>query len=102
MKALLLPNYTVKGGIVNETQNPPVVEKKPNVSTSVPDLRNIQEDLHSAVTILESAITKLESLPNNHSRVIWKNIIIAVREDINRYATKLLDLTSGTSKAGKS
>jgi len=87
---------------VKEAQNTQVVEKNQSVSTSVPNLGNIQEDLHSAVAILDSAVAKLESLPKNHGRAIWKNIILTVREDINRSATKFIDAISGTSTAGKS
>ncbi len=86
---------------MKEAHSTQVVEKNQGVSTSVPNLGNIQEDLHSAVAILDSAVAKLESLPKNHGRAIWKNIIVTVREDINRSAIKLVDVISGTSTDGK-
>jgi len=86
---------------LSETQNTQATDKKPVVSTTVPDLGKIQEDLHSAVIFLDSAAATLESLPANHSRVIWKNVITAVQEDIERYASKLLELLSKTSKTEK-
>jgi hypothetical protein len=83
---------------VKETQT---VEKTQQASSTVPDLRKVQEDLHSAVALLDSAVTTMESLPPNHSRAIWKHVVLAVREDIGRYASKLLELLSGTPKTDK-
>ncbi len=83
---------------MKETQ---AVEKAQIASTTVPDLKKVQEDLRSAVILLDSAVTIMESLPSNHSRAIWKSVLIPVKEDINRYAVKLLELLSGTPKTDK-
>ena len=76
-------------------------DKKPALSTTVPDLGKVQEDLHATAVFLDSAAATLESLPANHSRVIWKTVIRAVQEDIERYATKLTELLSRPPKAEK-
>ena len=86
---------------MSETQSTQSGDKKPVVSTTVPDLGKIQEELHAAVIFLDSAAATLESLPANHSRVIWKIVITAVQEDIERYSAKLLELLSRPPKAEK-
>jgi len=86
---------------LSETQSPQAGDKKPVVSTTVPDLGKVQEDLHAAAIFLDSAAATLESLPVNHSRVIWKTVIRAVQEDIERYAAKLTELLSRPPKAEK-
>lgn|GEM_PF-6188921 len=67
-------------------------DKKPAGSTTVPDLGKVQEDLHATAVFLDSAAATLESLPANHSRAIWKSVIRAVQEDIERYSAKLTGL----------
>ncbi|HLG93604.1 MAG TPA: hypothetical protein VI546_02095 [candidate division Zixibacteria bacterium] len=86
---------------MSETQSTQKGDKKPSAGTTVPDLGKVQEDLHAAVVFLDSAAATLESLPTNHSRVIWKTVIRAVQEDIERYATKLTELLSRPPKAEK-
>lgn len=76
-------------------------EKNQTASSTVPDLRKVQEDLQSAVALLDSAVATMESLPPNHSRAIWKHVVLAVREDIGRYASKLLELLTAPPKASK-
>lgn len=86
---------------MGETQTTQAADKKPVASTTVPNLGKVQEDLHSAVASLDSAVAKLEALPHNHCRTIWKEIIQTIREDVNRYATKLSDLMTSASKPSK-
>ncbi|MCI0330656.1 MAG: hypothetical protein L0196_06855 [candidate division Zixibacteria bacterium] len=76
-------------------------EKNPNAGLPVPNLGKIQEDLRAAAVFLDSAAATLESLPANHSRVIWKSVIRAVQEDIERYSAKLTELLTRPPKADK-
>jgi len=86
---------------LSETQSTQKGDKKTLSSTTVPDLGKVQEDLHATAVFLDSAAATLESLPANHSRVIWKSVIRAVQEDIERYTTKLTELLSRPPKAEK-
>lgn len=86
---------------MSETQSTQAGDKKPVVGTTVPNLGKIQEDLQGAAIFLDSAAATLESLPANHSRVIWKTVIRAVQEDIERYAAKLTELLTRPPKSEK-
>ncbi|MCI0405666.1 MAG: hypothetical protein L0Z48_12250 [candidate division Zixibacteria bacterium] len=86
---------------MSETQSAQKGDRKPPASTTVPDLGKVQEDLHATAVFLDSAAATLESLPATHSRVIWKTVIKAVQEDVERYAGKLTELLSRPPKADK-
>ena len=86
---------------MSETQGTQKGDKKTAAGPTVPDLRKVQEDLHATAVFLDSAAATLESLPANHSRAIWKNVLRAVQEDIERYSAKLTELLNRPPKAEK-
>ncbi len=86
---------------MSEAKSTQAADKKPSAGTTVPNLAKVQEDLHATAVFLDSAAATLESLPANHSRAIWKSVIRAVQEDIERYAAKLTELLSRPPKAEK-
>ena len=61
-----------------------MVEKHPNVTVTMPHLREIKG-------LLDSLSAKLESLLKNQGRTIWQNVINTVRQDVKKYEEKLLE-----------